>query len=54
MTLEERERMFALCDRIAKEKNHARFLKLVLELNGLLQNQEGRLNRGDSPQEEIE
>ena len=45
MTPDERERMFALCEQIAKEKDHARFLKLVEQLNALLENKECRLDR---------
>jgi hypothetical protein len=43
MTPEERERMQFLCDRIAKEKDHNEFSKLVQELNDLLERKEHRL-----------
>jgi hypothetical protein len=43
MTPEERERMHFLCDRIAKEKDHTEFSKLVQELNDLLESKEQRL-----------
>ena len=43
MTPDERERMHILCERIAKEQNHEKFVKLVQELNNLLENKEHRL-----------
>jgi len=43
MTPDERERMHALCERIAKEQDHDRFVKLVQELNDLLDHKEQRL-----------
>jgi altronate dehydratase len=43
MTPEERERMHALCERIAKEQNHEKFVKLVQELNDLLEHKQERL-----------
>lgn len=43
MTPEERERMHVLCERIAKEQNHEKFVKLVQELNDLLEHKEQRL-----------
>ena len=43
MTPEERERMNVLCERIAKEQNHEKFVKLVQELNDLLDHKEQRL-----------
>jgi len=43
MTPEERENMRILCDQIAKEQNHDKFTKLVLELNDLLEHKEQRL-----------
>ena len=42
MTPEERERMHALCERIAKEQNHEKFVKLVQELNDMLEHKEQR------------
>ena len=43
MTPEERERMHALCERIAKEQNHEKFVQLVQELNDLLEHKQERL-----------
>lgn len=43
MTPDERERMQILCERIAKEQNHDKFVKLVQELNDLLDHKEQRL-----------
>jgi hypothetical protein len=43
MTPEERERMNVLCERIAKEQDHDKFVKLVQELNDLLEHKEQRL-----------
>ena len=43
MTPDERERMHTLCERIAREQNHEKFVKLVQELNNLLENKEHRL-----------
>jgi len=43
MTPEERERMHTLCERIATEQNHDKFVKLVQELNDLLDHKEQRL-----------
>ena len=43
MTPEERERMHVLCERITKEQNHEKFVKLVQELNDLLEHKEQRL-----------
>lgn len=42
MTKEERERMFILCEQIAIEKDHATFLKLVKELNDLMERKDKR------------
>ncbi len=44
MTPDERERMQMLCERIAKEQNHDKFVKLVQELNDLLEHKERRLD----------
>lgn len=49
MTPEERERMFALCNEIATEKDAQRFHKLLRELNDLLERKDRRLERPDSP-----
>ncbi len=43
MTPEERERMNLLCELIAKEQDHQKFVKLVQELNDLLDHKESRL-----------
>jgi len=43
MTPDERERMNSLCIRIQKEKNYARFVALLQELNGLIGHKERRL-----------
>jgi hypothetical protein len=43
MTPAERERMLMLCEQIAKEHDHEKFLKLVQELNELLDGQPERL-----------
>jgi hypothetical protein len=45
MTPEERERMHMLCEQIAKEQDHEKFVKLVRELNDLLEHKEDRLDR---------
>jgi len=51
MTPEERERMRILCDQIAKEQNHDKFTKLVLELNDLLEHKERRMEtRANKPE----
>jgi len=44
MTPDERERMHVLCERIAKEQDHDKFVKLVQELNDLLDHKEHRLH----------
>ena len=44
MRSEERERMYELCAMIEKERDHARFLRLIEELNELLRNKEQRLD----------
>jgi len=45
MTPDERERMHILCERIAKAEDHNRFVKLVQELNDLLDQKRRRLER---------
>jgi hypothetical protein len=40
MTTKERERLESLCGQIAAEQNHDRFVKLVEELNDLLEHKE--------------
>ena len=44
MTPEEREHMNTLGERIATEQNHDKFVKLVQELNDLLEHKEQRLD----------
>ena len=46
MTPDERERMMALCNQIAVEKNHDRFMELVQQLNDLLSRKERRMESG--------
>ena len=43
MSPEERERMNGLCEQIAKEQDHENFVKLVQQLNNLLEKKEHRL-----------
>lgn len=43
MTNEERQRMYQLCAMIETEKDRDRFLRLIEELNQLLENKERRL-----------
>lgn len=43
MTSEERERMNELCQKIAVEQDHDRFVRLLRELNSLLERKEHRL-----------
>ena len=43
MTPDERERMHILCEWIAKEQDHDKFVKLVQELNDLLDHKGQRL-----------
>jgi hypothetical protein len=43
MKTDERERMYQLCAMIEKEKDHAKFLRLIQELNQLLEHTERRL-----------
>lgn len=50
MTPEERERMNVLCERIAKEQDHDKFVKLVQELNDLLEHKEQRLEDSSKKQ----
>ena len=45
MTDEERAAMNTLCKRIVEEKDTARFQELVSELNDLLENKQGCLDR---------
>jgi hypothetical protein len=45
MTPAERQRMQFLCEQIATEKDHTKFVQLVQELNDLLDHKEHRLVR---------
>ena len=45
MTPAERQRMQTLCEQIATEKDHTKFVQLVQELNDLLEHKEHRLVR---------
>jgi Skp family chaperone for outer membrane proteins len=45
MTPEEQERTKSLCERIAKEQDQEKFLKLVQELNDLLDRNNDRKNQ---------
>jgi len=45
MTPDEREVMHILCERIATEQKHDKFVKLVQELNELLDRKRRRLER---------
>jgi hypothetical protein len=45
MTPAERERMQLLCEQIAKEQDHDKFVHLIQELNDLLDDKEHRLVR---------
>lgn len=47
MNPDERERMYYLCAMIEKERDHARFLQLIRELNDLLERNERRLEDED-------
>jgi hypothetical protein len=43
MTPAERERLQSLCERIATEQDHEKFVRLVEELNDLLNHKQQRL-----------
>ncbi len=43
MTPEEKAELDALCQRIVEEKDHQKFMALVTQLNGLLEQKERRL-----------
>jgi hypothetical protein len=51
MTPDERERMMALCNQIAAEKSHQKFMERVQELNDLLARKEHRMEN-DKPASE--
>jgi len=48
-TSEERERLNTLCEQIAKEKDQFKFLKLLQELNDLLDRNKQLRKNGDVP-----
>jgi len=48
MTPEEKAQLDTLCRRIVEEKDHEKFIKLVQELNDLLEHKEHRLQRDQS------
>lgn len=43
MNAEEKAELDALCQRIVEEKDHSKFLDLVMQLNQLLERKERRL-----------
>lgn len=49
MTPQEQEQMYALCARIATEKDSFKFMQLVIELNALLEKKELRLKPDADP-----
>jgi hypothetical protein len=49
MTPDERERMAILCERIATEKDRAKFRSFVRELNELLERKDQRLASEEEP-----
>ena len=51
MTPEERNRLYQLCAQIETETDHPKFLRLMQELNQLLEGKEGRLERTTLPQD---
>ena len=51
MRPEERERMYELCALIEKEKDHHQFLKLINELNDLLERKEQTLTEKKNTRE---
>jgi hypothetical protein len=55
MTPEERTQLDWLCNEIKDERNHERFLRLIRELNDLLQGKEHRLkaNQPKPPEKSI-
>ena len=48
MTTDERERMTALCERIAKEQDQQKFIELINALNDLLYGKGQRLENGSA------
>jgi hypothetical protein len=51
MTPEERNRLYYLCAQIETETDHPKFLRLMQELNQLLQGKEGRVEPTTLPQD---
>ena len=51
MTPEERNRLHQLCAQIETETDHPKFLRLIQELNQLLEGKEGRLEQTTLPQD---
>ncbi|MGC2447715.1 MAG: hypothetical protein WA477_08720 [Candidatus Sulfotelmatobacter sp.] len=51
MKPEERERLYLLCASIEKEKDHGRFLKLINQLNELLERKEQQLEDKEGKKE---
>jgi hypothetical protein len=51
MTPEERNRLHQLCAQIETETDHPKFLRLMQELNQLLEGKEGGLERNTLPQD---
>ena len=49
MTPEEREEMDQLCRQIKDEKDHDKFIRLVTQLNDLLERKESRLEHAQKP-----
>jgi hypothetical protein len=49
VTPEERKRMDVLCQQIAVERDHDKFIQLVRELNDLLEEKEQRLETPPKP-----
>jgi hypothetical protein len=49
VTPDERERMTALCQRIAEEKDHKKFMELLEALNELLDSKGQRLEKPTNP-----
>ena len=49
MTPDERERMTALCRRIAEEQDHQKFMELLEALNDLLEGKGQRLEKPTKP-----
>jgi hypothetical protein len=48
MNPEERDRLKVLCEQIAAEQDHSKFVKLVQELDDFLEHKEKRLEQSQS------